>query len=59
MTLLLTALVMLAFAGVYAVLLAMLGSRTADLLAALLGRPARFQAAGGTTVPASRRFSRA
>ena len=59
MTLLLTSFIMLAFAGVYALLLAMLGSRATDLGTALLGRPLRLQASGGATLAASRRFSRA
>lgn len=59
MTLLLTALTMLAFAGIYALVLAMIGSRTAHLLAALTGRDAPTQTAGGAGFAASRRFSRA
>ena len=48
MTLLLTTFIMMAFAGVYAALLAMLGNRSGDLAAALQGRPLRrAQAAGG------------
>jgi hypothetical protein len=58
MTLLLTTMIMMAFAGVYAALLAMLGNRSGDLAAALLGRPLRrVQDAGATSVAASRRFS--
>ncbi|MFZ4689217.1 MAG: hypothetical protein ACOYLS_08260 [Polymorphobacter sp.] len=55
MTLLLTAFIMIAFAAVYALLLAMLGSRAGPVTAALLGQPVRFQG----TATASRRFSRA
>ena len=39
MTMLLTAFTMLAFAGVYALLMAMLGERADALLTALSGRP--------------------
>lgn len=39
MTMLLTAFTMLAFAGVYALLMAMLGERAGALAAALSGRP--------------------
>lgn len=57
MTLFLAALTTLAFAGLYALLLAMLGSRTGDLRAALLG--SRAQPAGGAPWAASRRLIRA
>ena len=56
MSLLLTTIIMLAFAGVYALLLAMLGSRTSDLRTALLGRPLRLQV-DDTGLVASRRLS--
>lgn len=59
MTLLLTTFTMLAFAGIYALVLAMISSRTPHLLAALLGREVRIQAVGDTGLAASRRFSRA
>lgn len=59
MTLLLTAFIMIAFAGTYASVLAMLGSRSNDIAAALLGRPLRLQPLGGTALKASRRLSRA
>jgi hypothetical protein len=56
MTLVLMALTLMAFAGIYAALLAMLGAHAGSLGSALSGvRPQ----AGGTTVAASRRFSRA
>ncbi len=65
MTLLLTTMTMMAFAAVYAAVLAMLGNRGGDLAAALLGRPLRrVQAVGGvdgaagdTSGAVSRRFS--
>jgi hypothetical protein len=57
MTLVLTAFTMLAFAGIYAVLLAMVGNHAGKLGSALLGL--KGQAGGGTTLAASRRFSRA
>lgn len=57
MTLLLTAFTMIAFAGVYAVLLAMVGARSDALFNALFGR--RVQAGGNAAFAASRRFSRA
>ena len=57
MTLLLTAITMIAFAGVYAALLAMVGARADALFNALFGR--RDQAGGNATFAASRRFSRA
>ena len=59
MTLLLTAVIMVAFAGIYAVLLAMIGSRADALVTALVGRPPRVQSMGGTEFAASRRLSRA
>jgi len=52
MTLLLTTFTMLAFAGVYALLMAMLGQRAEALAAALLGRPRTPQAEA-----TARRFS--
>jgi hypothetical protein len=45
MTMLLTAFTMLAFAGVYALLMAMLGERAGALLTALSGRPRDVQPA--------------
>ncbi len=57
MTLLLTAFIMIAFAGVYALLLAMLGSRIGDIVVALAGPRRVYQAAGGNAGSASRRFS--
>ena len=63
MTMLLAAFISMAFAGVYALVLAMLGARGGDLLAALVGQP--LQASGGSVtggeiaLAASRRFSRA
>jgi hypothetical protein len=48
MTMLLTAFTMLAFAGVYALLMVMLGERAGALMSALSGRPAQ---------PASRRLT--
>jgi hypothetical protein len=57
MTLLLTALTMIAFAGVYAALLAMVGARSDALFNALVGR--RVQADGNAALAASRRLSRA
>jgi hypothetical protein len=59
MTLLLTAVIMVAFAGIYAVLLAMIGSRADALVTALVGRRLRVQSMGGTEFAASRRLSRA
>ena len=59
MNILLTAVIMVAFSAVYAAVLGMLGGRMADLMAALLGRPVRVQAAGGAPLVVSRRFSRA
>lgn len=56
MTLLLTAIIMMAFASVYAGLLSMLRNRADAIVTALFGgRPQ----AGGTAFAASRRFSRA
>ena len=63
MTMLLAAFISVAFAGVYALVLAMLGARGGDLLAALVGQP--LQTAGGSVtdgamaLAASRRLSRA
>jgi hypothetical protein len=57
MTLLLTAFTMIAFAGVYAALLAMVGTRADAIFSALFGR--RVQAGGNAAFAASRRFSRA
>ena len=57
MTLLLTALTMIAFASVYAVLLTMLGNSANALASALTRRPP--QATGVAALTASRRFSRA
>lgn len=48
-------LVMLAFAGVYAALVAMLEARGPELGAALTGRP--LQSGGATSAPRSRAFS--
>jgi hypothetical protein len=56
MTLVLTAFIMIAFAGVYAALLAMVGNHAGKIGTALLGTPDQ---AGGATPAASRRFSRA
>ncbi|PZN95828.1 MAG: hypothetical protein DCF31_05695 [Alphaproteobacteria bacterium] len=55
MTMILGTLTMMAFAAVYAAILAMVGNRATDLLAALGGQPVLRQA--GVTEPASRRFS--
>jgi hypothetical protein len=57
MTLLLTTFIMIAFAAVYAGLLAMIGHRAEAIATALFGQ--RTQAGGGDTLAASRRFSRA
>jgi hypothetical protein len=57
MTLLLTAFVMFAFAGVYALLFAMLGSRMDDLAVALAGPRRPRQSAKGSSDLASRRLS--
>ncbi|MBC7519782.1 MAG: hypothetical protein H7268_01615 [Sandarakinorhabdus sp.] len=57
MTLLLTVFTMIAFAGVYAVLLAMVGARFDALFEALFGR--RVQVGGNAAFAASRRFNRA
>lgn len=57
MTLVLAAFTMIAFAGIYAVLLAMVGNHAGKLGTALLGLPG--QAGGGTALAASRRFRRA
>lgn len=59
MTLLLTTIIMMAFATVYTALLAMLGPRCGDLAAALMGRPLRRVQADNAPLAASRRFSRA
>lgn len=61
MTLLLTGLTMVAFAGVYAVLLAMIGNNLPALLRALQGDRPAAQGLGGrpATPAASRRFNRA
>lgn len=59
MTLLLTTIIMMAFATVYTALLAMLGPRSGDLVAALMGRPLRGPQAGSVPAAASRRLSRA
>ncbi len=61
MTLLLTTFIMMAFSGVYAAVLAMLGNRSAALVSALRGRSGqRLQPQlAGNTLAASRRFSRA
>lgn len=56
MALLLTFVTMIAFAAVYASVLAMVGARADALVAALFGR---HQAGGGTVLVASRAFSRA
>jgi|PlaIllAssembly_1097288.scaffolds.fasta_scaffold3202412_2 hypothetical protein len=45
MTMLLTAFTMIAFAGVYALLMAMLGERAGALMTALSGRPVQPPAA--------------
>jgi hypothetical protein len=57
MTLLLTVFTMVAFAGVYAGVLTMLGNSADAITSALFGR-AR-QTDGGKALAASRRFSRA
>ena len=57
MTMLLTAFIMIAFAGIYAVLLAMLGNSASAIIAALTGRSP--QAAGGSKLAASRCLTRA
>jgi hypothetical protein len=59
MTLLLTTLVSVAFAGLYAVVIAMLGSRSGAIAAALFGRRGQSQAGGMPALAASRRFNRA
>ena len=59
MTLLLTTIIMMAFASVYTALLAMLGPRSSDLLAALMGRPLRRIQTDSIPALASRRLSRA
>lgn len=57
MTLLLTTFIMIAFAAVYAGLLAMIGHRADAIATALLGQ--RPQAGGSSAFATSRRFSRA
>jgi sulfur carrier protein ThiS len=53
MTLIVTAAITCAFALTYALLLAMLGTRSRDLVVALTGRPRQ----SATVVAVSRRFS--
>jgi hypothetical protein len=57
MTLVLTAFIMIAFAAIYAVLLAMIGKHARVLGSALFGTPD--QPRGTAALAASRRFSRA
>jgi hypothetical protein len=57
MTLVLTAFTMIAFAAIYAVLLAMVGNHAGKLGNALTGGSG--QGRGYSVVPSSRRFSRA
>jgi hypothetical protein len=59
MTLLLTAFIMIAFAATYASLFAMLGSRSNELAAALLGQQTQPQREGNPAPAVSRRLSRA
>ena len=57
MTMLLTGITMIAFAGIYAALFTMLGNSARLMATALTGRAP--QAAGGAALADSRRFSRA